>query len=150
MPIVSANDKNYRTLFHRYCREYRKSQETSRDQFQNEFFAYVSQQRSAFFDSTRELYLDVLLQDERSQDHGCVEFVQEGLITKLHVLNPAAEKKTRKRERSRKNAKLLAAKSFLEFHYKIPLRAIRIDGTYNGTVWTATVVDVAAQDHRKL
>lgn len=150
MPIINSNDVNYRSLFHRYCREHRVSQQGSRDPLQNAFFAYVSQERSRFFDSNKELYLDVLLRDYHAQDHGCVEFVQEGLIAKLHAVNPAAEKTTRKRERKRKNAKLLFAKEYLEFRYKTPLRVVRIDGTYNGTVWTATAVDVAAPNQRKV
>jgi hypothetical protein len=144
--IITSDAPNYRNLFHRYCREHRQSQELSRDPLQNAFFAYISKERGRFFDSNKELYLDVLLRDQHGADRGSVDFVQEGLIAKLHFINPASERTTRKRERSRKNAKLTAARHFLEFNYKLPIRAVRIDGTYDGKIWTATTVHVSPGD----
>jgi hypothetical protein len=142
---------DFRHAFHKYCREHRVSQQRSRDSAQQAFFAYVSQERGRFFDSQKELYLDVLLRDHHGKDRGCLDFVQEGLIAKLHIINEHSERSTLKRERSRKNAKLATARHFLEDHYKVPLRAIRIDGTYNGKIWTATAVQVSPGDlSRKL
>lgn len=151
--FTSSNDekRNYSSEFNKYCREHRVSQQRSRDHVQQAFFSYVSQERSRFFDSAKELYLDVLLRDTHGGDCGSIDFAQEGLIAKLHVVNENSERHTWKRERSRKNAKLASARHFLENHYKLPFKAVRIDGTYANGVWTATAVTVSPGDlSRKL
>jgi hypothetical protein len=143
--FTSSDSYPHRSAFNTYCRGHQHNQQGVRGACQQSFFEYVKKGRSLFFDPNKELYLDVVLRDCQGQDRGRVDFVQEGLVAKLHVLNPAAEAATRKRERARKNAKLIVAKEFFEWQYKIPMRAIRIDGTpMPAGVWLVETIDIAS------